>query len=86
MILAAFIGFFLMDVAAHHYVVLAAISLLIMSIEAVNSACELIVDHLSPDYSQFAKHAKDLLSFAVFCILLMFGVYVTYVAGIWFAS
>ncbi|WP_158874919.1 diacylglycerol kinase [Antarcticirhabdus aurantiaca] len=37
--------------------------------EALNTAIELIVDRLSPEFSIFAKQAKDLGSFAVFCLL-----------------
>jgi diacylglycerol kinase (ATP) len=40
------------------------------AIEAVNTAIELIVDRVSPEFSSFAKHAKDLGSFAVFCLLV----------------
>ncbi len=40
------------------------------AIEAVNTAIELIVDRVSPEFSAFAKHAKDLGSFAVFCLLV----------------
>ncbi len=39
------------------------------AVEAVNTAIELIVDRVSPEVSSFAKHAKDLGSFAVFCLL-----------------
>ncbi len=40
------------------------------AMEAVNTAIELIVDRVSPEFSAFAKHAKDLGSFAVFCLLV----------------
>jgi len=38
----------------------------VLSLELLNSAIEQIVDHISPDYSLFAKHAKDLAAGAVF--------------------
>jgi len=47
--------------------------LLLIAIEAVNTAIECLVDHLSPEWAEFAKHAKDLGSFAVFCLLLANG-------------
>ncbi|WP_182085030.1 diacylglycerol kinase [Aureimonas sp. ME7] len=40
------------------------------AIEAVNTAIELIVDRVSPEFSAFAKHAKDLGSFAVFSLVV----------------
>ncbi|KQT87163.1 diacylglycerol kinase [Aurantimonas sp. Leaf443] len=38
--------------------------------EALNTAIELIVDRLSPDWSLFARDAKDLGSLAVLCLVL----------------
>jgi diacylglycerol kinase (ATP) len=59
----------------------AAILLLILfATEALNTALEEIVDHLSPQWSEFAKNAKDLGSFAVMCILLANGLYLGWVA------
>ncbi len=43
--------------------------LVLFAVEALNTAIEVLVDHLSPDWAQFAKDAKDLGSFAVFCLL-----------------
>lgn len=37
----------------------------VVSIELLNSAIELIVDQVSPEYSRFAKHAKDIAAAAV---------------------
>lgn len=51
----------------------ALLLLLLFCVEATNTAIEEIVDHLSPDWSQFAKHAKDLGSTAVFFLLLANG-------------
>lgn len=39
--------------------------------EALNTAIELIVDRVSPEFSAFAGQAKDLGSFAVFCLLMI---------------
>lgn len=46
-----------------------AIGLLLIAVEALNTAIEVLVDHLSPDWSQFAKDAKDLGSLAVACTI-----------------
>lgn len=43
--------------------------LLTFAVEALNSAIEVLVDRISPEWSQAAKDAKDLGSFAVACLL-----------------
>ncbi|WP_136645630.1 diacylglycerol kinase [Tabrizicola sp. YIM 78059] len=48
---------------------LLALGLLLIAVEALNTALEVLVDHLSPDWSQFAKDAKDLGSLAVACTI-----------------
>ena len=53
--------------------------LLTASIEALNTAVEELVDHASPGYSKMAEHAKDLGSFAVFCLLLANGIWAAFV-------
>lgn len=61
---------------------LLALGLALIAVEALNTALEVLVDHLSPGWSQFAKEAKDLGSLAVACTI---GVVVIYsaVALIW---
>jgi diacylglycerol kinase (ATP) len=66
-------------VAAWAYVGAAMLYLLTASIEALNTAVEEMVDHVSPGYSEMGKHAKDLGSFAVFCLLLANGVWAAFV-------
>lgn len=56
---------------------LLALGLALIAVEALNTAIEVLVDHLSPGWSQFAKDAKDLGSLAVAC---MIGVLVIYSA------
>lgn len=51
------------------------IGLALFAAEALNTAIEEIVDRISPEFSETAKHAKDLGSFAVFCLLAAFGVH-----------
>lgn len=53
--------------------------LLTASIEALNTAVEDITDHVSPHYSEMAKHAKDLGSFAVFCLLMANAIWALFV-------
>ena len=48
---------------------LLAIGLALVAVEALNTALEVLVDHLSPGWSQFAKEAKDLGSLAVACTI-----------------
>lgn len=48
---------------------LVAIGLALIAVEALNTALEVLVDHLSPGWSQFAKEAKDLGSLAVACTI-----------------
>ena len=55
---------------------LAGLILLLIAVEALNTALEVLVDHLSPGWSQFAKDAKDLGSLAVVCVLGLIGLYV----------
>ena len=49
---------------------------LILAVEALNTAIELLCDHVSPDWSQMAKEAKDLGSLAVGLLLLIAGCFV----------
>lgn len=51
--------------------------LALFAVEALNTAIESIVDHLSPEWSQFGKLAKDLGSAAVFFLLAANAVYLT---------
>ena len=61
------------------YVILAIIFCALISVEALNTAVERIVDRLSPDYSEFARVTKDLGSFAVMCLLLANGLFAAWV-------
>ncbi|KQS78811.1 hypothetical protein ASG25_09210 [Rhizobium sp. Leaf384] len=61
----------------------AVLFLALIGFEALNTAIEEIVDRISPEVSTTAKHAKDLGSFAVLCLIsanvifLCSSVYVT---------
>lgn len=53
--------------------------LLLIAVEALNTAVEAIVDHVSPNWSEAARDAKDLGSLAVMALLLANGVFIGYV-------
>ncbi len=57
---------------------MAGLVLLLVATEALNTALEVLVDHLSPGWSEFAKDAKDLGSLAVACVV---GINVLYFLG-----
>jgi diacylglycerol kinase (ATP) len=61
-----------------HYLIFAVLMLLLFSVESLNTAIEEIVDRVSPEFSSAARNAKDLGSFAVFCLLLANGGFVLY--------
>ncbi len=62
--------FALVGASFPQYVAMAILFLLLVAFEALNTAIEEIVDRVSPEISDMARHAKDLGSFAVFCMLL----------------
>lgn len=61
---------------------LLVLGLLLVMVEALNTALEVLVDHLSPGWSAFAKDAKDLGSLAVACVIGMIVLY-SGIALIW---
>jgi diacylglycerol kinase (ATP) len=58
---------------------LAILSLMVLAVEALNTAIEELVDNASPGWAEFAKNAKDMGSFAVMCMLVATGLYAAYV-------
>ena len=52
-----------------------ALGLVLVAVEALNTAIEVLVDHLSPGWSEFAKDAKDLGSLAVACTIGAIALY-----------
>lgn len=56
---------------------LVGLFLLLFATEALNTAIEETIDHISLQTSDRARNAKDLGSFAVFCMLLTVATYVT---------
>ncbi|AZL59820.1 diacylglycerol kinase [Tabrizicola piscis] len=55
------------------------LSLIVLAVEALNTAIEELVDNASPGWSEFAKNTKDLGSFAVMCALVATGLYALWV-------
>jgi diacylglycerol kinase (ATP) len=50
----------------------------LFAIEAMNTAVEEVIDRISPEISNVGKYAKDLGSFAVFCMLVACGLYLVF--------
>ncbi|HGG65337.1 MAG TPA: diacylglycerol kinase [Rhodobacteraceae bacterium] len=72
-------GFFLIGATIEEYLIATALALLLVAVEALNTAIEAVVDHVSPDWSEFARDAKDLGSLAVMCLLIANGLFLAYV-------
>ena len=68
----------------HFFIFAILLILLTLAVEAINTAIEEIVDLVSPEWSLAAKHAKDLGSFAVFCVLCSNGIFVLVVTLVTF--
>ena len=65
--------------AAMDYFIFLILMLILFSAEALNTAIEELVDRISPEISTVGRHAKDLGSFAVFCLLAANGLFALYV-------
>ncbi|MNF01359.1 Prokaryotic diacylglycerol kinase [compost metagenome] len=61
-----------------HYLIFVVLMLLMVAFEAINTAIEELVDRISPEISSVGRHAKDLGSLAVFCLILINTVFVVY--------
>ncbi|MBP2550565.1 diacylglycerol kinase (ATP) [Neorhizobium galegae] len=69
--LAASLMFFAaIGAQALSYVALVMLFLLVVAVEAINTAIEEIIDRISPEQSLTGRHAKDLGSLAVYCGLV----------------
>ena len=53
-----------------HYVGFVTLLAVLIAVEALNTAIEEVVDHISPEWSQMAKDAKDMSSLAVGLMVL----------------
>lgn len=63
------------------YVIVAILFCILVSVEALNTAIEVIVDRVSPERSEFGKAAKDLGSAAVFAMLSAAGIFLAAVTA-----
>lgn len=57
-----------LGVGGRDLAIFAGLFLILVAVEALNTAIEVIVDHLAPDWQAFARDAKDLGSLAVACV------------------
>lgn len=71
--------FALVGASAMDYFIFLILMLILFSVEALNTAIEELVDRISPEISTVGRHAKDLGSFAVFCLLVASGLFALYV-------
>ena len=69
-----------LDASALHFLVFAGLALLVIALEALNTAIECLVDHLTGDWAEFARDAKDLGSLAVLCGLLCHALLIAHAA------
>lgn len=76
---AGLILFAVVGAAAMDYFIFLILMLILFSAEALNTAIEELVDRISPEISTVGRHAKDLGSFAVFCLLAANGLFALYV-------
>ncbi|MFP1645783.1 diacylglycerol kinase [Pontitalea aquivivens] len=77
------LGFLWRGAELCHWLVAAALLALILAVEALNTAIEVLTDRISPDWSQMAKDAKDLGSVAVGLMLLVAAGFVGLVLTGW---
>ena len=75
LILGLLVLFLLMGASVPETLGMLALGLALVAVEALNTALEVLVDHLSPGWSQFAKDAKDLGSLAVACTIGVLLIY-----------
>ena len=73
--LALLVFLYLCDARFSDYLIVSILFLILISIEALNTSIEHIVDLVSPQKSDLARSAKDLGSLAVFFNLCAGGVY-----------
>lgn len=67
--LGLLVAYSVMEVTVAVRLSAAVLFLLLIAMEAVNTAIEEIIDRISPEMSDTGKHAKDLGSLVVFCLI-----------------
>ena len=73
------IGYWLVGASLSEFGLLSSLFLVTVALEALNTSVEVLVDHLTNEFAEFARQAKDLGSFAVFCGLTLMTLYSSYV-------
>lgn len=76
---AILVLFFVVGAPGWAYLASIVLFAALLSVEALNTAIEFIVDQISPEKSDFARDTKDLASFAIFCLLCAHGILSLYV-------
>lgn len=77
--LIVLISFIIVGASASYFVTMSILLLMLIAVEALNTAIENIVDKVSPEISDFAKTTKDLGSSAVFLVICCIMIYWAYV-------
>lgn len=77
----AMVALVLAGASAGEIVIAVLLFLGLFSVEAMNTAVEEVIDRISPEISIVGKHAKDLGSFAVTCMIAACCLYLGYVIG-----
>ena len=78
--LASLVLFVVIHATLAEFLILTIIFLMVFAVEALNTAIEEVIDRVSPEVSQTGKHAKDLGSFGVFCMLVAASLFMAWVA------
>lgn len=76
---AGLVVFAIVGATSIDYLVFVILMLILFGVESLNTAIEELVDRISPEISTVGRHAKDLGSFAVFCLLCANGFFALYV-------
>lgn len=74
--IAAFVWFLILRRSLGEFLVLVILFCILISVEALNTSVERIVDKLSPERTDFGRDTKDLGSTAVFFLLIASGLYI----------
>lgn len=81
--LLAFVGglvlFAVVGASLFEFLGFIVLMMLMFSVEALNTAIEELVDRISPEISTVGRNAKDLGSFAVFCLIIANAAFAAYV-------
>ncbi len=74
-----FLTFIYLGVSVQKLIITLMLFCLLISVEAINTAIEVVIDRISPEISRTGKHAKDLGSFAVLCVMIAIFIFIGYV-------